>query len=42
MIELDLDPSKKDQLGNRWLHCEGSPELACSAVAKRGIRNGRQ
>jgi hypothetical protein len=32
VIELNLDPSnldpsKNDHLGNRWLYCEGSPEL---------------
>ncbi len=26
-IELNLDRQRKDQPGNRWLHCEGSPEL---------------
>src|SRR6266849_1567540 len=25
-IELNLDRQRKDQPGNRWLHCEGSPE----------------
>src|SRR5512147_2336296 len=27
VIELDLGQQKKDRTGDRWLHCEGCPEL---------------